>query len=342
MRRFLWFSGGLITLFISASVSLSAAEELKKADLEKMVASLENMRKAVIARNAKMNGVALRAFQKHGASQVSANAFYLECLKKLRFTDEGKRAEAWRTYRENNDDTFNSVYHRTAKQLELKYLVLTIRAAEAKDRRDLMAPLIAFIDQILAVDGRAYEHMEGSGGSIFVEAYKIEGTIDPGDWESDPTNIQGIYDQAILPHMRKHRDPRLVTAWRSKIDQMRKFAESEKVGRAREEREEEREARRRSRGSNRNDPRLRAEAREEVDPYEEFYTETLPEMKWEMCEDLVKYGFRNEALPLMFDVIREHPKYPGVHTWLNGLEDELRQALAELAGGSLPVATESP
>lgn len=320
-------------------VTSAGAEELKKEDLEKMMASLEKIRSAVSSRNNKQNGVALRAYQKNSASSVSANSFFLECLKKLRFTDEGKRAEAWRTYRENNDDTFNSVYHRTAKQMELKYLVLTIKAGSVKDRRDLMTSLISYIDSLLELDGRAYEHMESSGNSVFVEAYKIENSIDPGDWEADPTNIIGIYDQAILPHMRVHRDPRLVTAWRSKIDHMRQYAESTRDGRLREEREKIREARRESRGIFRrrnSDERSRAEANEEVDPYEEFLNETLPELKWDMCEDLVKHGFKSEALNMMFQVIREHPEYPELHSWLNELESNLRQALAELNGGVLP------
>lgn len=339
MRRYPILICSLAGLLSSISV---AETTLEKEEVEKMIASLENIRKAVVSRNSAQNAVALRAFQEHGTSAVKANAFYLECLKKLRFTDEGKRAEAWRTYRDDNEDTLNQMFHRTAKQLELNYLVLTINAVHAEDRRDLMVPLTGYIDRLLAADGRAYDHIDGIGDSLFVEVYQIENSIDPGDWESDPTNVQGIYDQAILPHMRKHRDPRLVTAWRSKIDHMRKFADSERDGRLRKEREEEREARRATGRAGTRDPRLRAEARQERDPYEEFHSETLPEMKWEMCEDLVEHGFRAEALPLMFDVITEHRDYKEIHAWLNGLEVELKTALAELGGGTLPATETSP
>ncbi|MGY8687622.1 MAG: hypothetical protein ACKVHP_07805 [Verrucomicrobiales bacterium] len=297
--------------------------------------SLENLRKAVVSNSSTQNGVALRAFSKQGASPTAANTFYMECLKKLRFTDEGKRAEAWRNYREQEDATLNSVFHRAAKQLELQYLILSIKAGGVKDRREMMAPLISFIDKLLSVDGRAYEHMDGGEGSIFTQAYKIEKTIDPGNWESDPTNIQGIYDQAILPHMRQHKDPRLVTAWRSKIDQMTKFAEARDKGREKEEREKEREERREGRGD-RNDPRYRAEAKEEKDPYEDFQDETLPEMKWSMCEDLIEYGFRDDGLPMMLATIREHADYKDIHSWLDGLEVELVAALKDLGGTPPP------
>ena len=329
MRRLIIFCC-LVGLLPSLSV---AKDSLQKKDVEKMLASLENLRKSVVSHNSKQNAVALRSFSRHGASPVAANQFYLECLKKLRFTEEGKRAEAWREYREQNDATLNSVYHREAKQLELQYLVLSIKAGGVSDRREMMAPLIAFIDRLLSVDGRAYEHMEAGDGSVFAQAYGIEKTIDPGEWESDPTNIQGIYDQAILPHMRKHRDPRLVTAWRSKIDQMKSFAEVREKGREKEEREKEREERRQARGPRgRSGDEYRAEAREEDDPYEDFQEETLPEMKWEMCEDLVEHGFRDEALPLMLEVIRDHADYKEIHSWLDGLEAELLAALTDLGG----------
>ena len=320
--------------------AVAVADPLEEQDLEEMMTTLEKIRNAVSSRHSQQNGVALRAYEKHGASPVAANGFYMECLKKLRFTDEGKRAEAWRKYRDANDDTFNTGYHRDAKRLELQYLVLSLKARKAKDRRDMMKPLVQYVDRLLAVDGRGYEHIDGIGESIFVEAYGIEGTINPGDWEPDPTNVQGIYDQAVLPHMRRHRDPRLVTAWRSKIAHMRKFAESSRQGRLRHQREVKRE----SRGSrnNRVDDRRRAEAEEEVDPYEEFHSETLPEMKWEMCLDLVKHGFRDEALPLMFEVIGAHPEHKDIDAWLDGVEAELRQALAQMKQGKVPPAPTEP
>ncbi len=333
------------TLLIALGTGLlltghASAEPLKKEDLEKMMTSLENIRKAVLSRNSKQNGVALRAYQNHASSPVSANQFYLECLKKLRFTDEGKKAEAWRTYRESQDDTFNSVYHRQAKQLELAYLILTIKAGQETDRREMMAPLISFADQLVAADGRAYRYIDSISGSLFVEAYGIDSSIDPGNWASDPTSIESIYDQAILPHMRDHRDPRLVTAWKSKISQVQKFEESRKMGKERQDRESAREDRRNNRGggANSRDPRLRAEANEERDPYEDFLNDRLPKMKWDMCEDLVKHGFRDEALGLMFEVIKAHPEYPEIHNWLNGLENELKTAATELGGGSTTTA----
>ena len=333
MRKLTFLTGVLIGL---ACVSPVYAEKLEKEDVDKMMKSLQSIKKAVMARNSRQNGSALKGFTKHAASPVAANAFYLSCLKKLRFDDEGKRAEAWREYRENKDDTFNQVYHREAKQMELRYLILTIKAAQVEDRREMMKPLVSFIDSMLKLDGRGFEYLEDCDSSIFTEFAGIENTIDPGDWEMSPTNIKGIYEQAILPHMRQHRDPRLVDAWTSKIRHIKQFHELAKTGRLKEERVKEREDRRR--GARKNTDEYKAEAREETDPYEEFQNEELPEMKWEMCEDLVKHGFKAEALPLMLKVIRDHPKYKEIDSWLIGLEGELTKALTELNGGVLPTA----
>ena len=336
MRKLTLLTGVLIGL---ACIDPASAEKLEKEDVEKLMKSLQSIKKAVMARNSKQNGSALKGFTQHAASPVSANAFYLTCLKKLRFTDEGKRAEAWRVYRENKDEVFNQVYHRQAKQMELRYLILTIKAAQAEDRREMMKPLISFIDGMLKLDGRGFEYIESCDSSEFAEFAKIENTLDPGDWEMSPTNIGGIYDQAILPHMRQHRDPRLVDAWKSKIKHIIQFHELAKTGRVKEERVKENKARRK--GNKKSKDEYKAEAREEKDPYVEFQTEDLPEMKWEMCEDLVKHGFQAEALPLMLEVIRDHPNYKEITSWLSGLENELSKALTELNGEVLPQSTGS-
>ena len=336
MRNLRLLTGVLIGL---ACVNPVQADKLEKKEVEKIMKSLQSIKKAVMARNSKQNGSALKGFTQHAASPVAANAFYLSCLKKLRFTDEGKRAEAWRKYREGKDDTLNQVYHREAKQMELRYLILTIKAAQVEDRRDMMKPLVSFIDSMLELDGRGFEHLEDCDSSIFTEFAKIENTIDPGDWEMSPTNIKGIYDQGILPHMRKHRDPRLVDGWTSKIRHIKQYHGLVKAGRLKEEREKEREDRRK--GDKKDTDDYKAEAKEEKDPYEEFQNEDLPELKWEMCEDLVEYGFQAEALPLMLDVIRDHPNYKEITSWLASLENELAKALTELNGGVLPQQTES-
>jgi hypothetical protein len=308
------------------------AEALNTRELEGYASQLEQLRKAVISQRSKENGVALRSFTKHAASPVASNAFYLECLKKLRFTDEGKRAEAWRTYRENNDTLLNSAYHRQAKQMELQYLILTIQAAQEVDRRNFMPKIINFVENLLAMDGRAYEHMDNAESSVFTEAYDIQNSIDPGDWQMDPTNVEGIYDSAILPHMRNHRDPRLVTAWLKKIEHMTAYAEKVKQGEAATQREVDRDERRGGRSGGgrfggRSNPETSAEARAEVDRYEEFMTETLPETRWEMCEDLVEHGFRDEAIPQMFSVIRAHADFRDVPTWLTSLDAVIQSAL---------------
>lgn len=326
-------TSALISLTMAIAVVGAEPRPLKKKDIEELAEDLENLRKAVVAQQSKKNGAALKAFTKHVSSPVAANAFYLECLKKLRFTDENKRSEAWRTYKEDNNAELSAVYHRAAKQLELSYIILSIKAARAKDRRDVVPEILAHIDRLLNLDGRAFEFIDTADQSIFSETYDIQETVNPGHWEMDPTNISGIYEMAILEHMRAHRDPRLVSAWKNRIDHMTRYAEKRKEGEIKTQREEEREERRGGgRGGRRGwggDPRLRAEARAERDDYETFMTETLPELKWEMCTDLIEYGFRDEALPLMIRVIKEHRDSGNVLTWLGELDTELQKALKE-------------
>ncbi len=340
VKRILHGTALPIIALASALVSPISAAELKEKDLEKMITDLESLRKAVISQHSKQNAVALKAFIKHAASSASANAFYMDCLKKLRFTDEGKKAEAWRLYRESKNDEFSQVYHRQARQMELRYIILTIQAVKTNDRRDLMPTLLGYIDQLLELDGRAYDYIDSADGSLFTEVYDIQETVDPGNWAMNPTNIASIYDSAILPHMRQHKDPRLVTAWKRKIEHMKAFAEKKKEAKERDTREKAREARKRAGGNNRNDPSRRPEASAEVDRFQEFLDKTLPALKWAMCQDLLEYGFEAEGLPLMFKVIRDHPESGEVMSWLNELDTGIKEALAEYGSKAPSAATE--
>lgn len=330
---------GLLTFAMGTGAVFAQADPLKKEDIEKYLEGLENLRKAIVAQRSQKNGVALKAYVRNAASPTQANAFYLDCLKKLRFTDENKRSEAWRTYREDNEGEIDTTFHREARQMELRYLILTIEAAHVDDRRDMMPKLLDYIDKLVAMDGRAYEFVESADASVFTEAYGIENTIDPGFWEMSPTNVGGIYDQAILPHLREHRDERLISAWQSKIKHMTALEESRKAGKDKAEREEIRDERRGGPRGRNSDPRFRAEARDEIDRYETFMSETLPELKWEMCKDLLEHGFRDQAIPLMVTVIRDHAEHQEVITWLNELEADLVTALAEFGIGTSPGST---
>lgn len=311
-----WFMTG-ITAAALLGAPARGEDPLKREDLEKMLEQLEVLRKSLNAKHARENAGALKAFASAAQSPVSAGQFYMDCLKKTRFVDAGKRTSVWREYRDRREDEFDSLYFRQAQQLKLKYLVLTIKAGQEEDRTVLVPALISLLDEVSKLDGRAHDAVEGSvDGSIYVEAYAIENSINPGSWAMDLSNIPAVYETNIFPLYRKDKNPLLVSAWQSCLSQTTDFMRAKDVEFKRQEREARKEERQNGGGP------VTSQVKE--NPYDIFQREELPEIKWAMCLDLNKHGFQDQALVHMFEVIGEHKDYPEMATWLSELETELR------------------
>src|SRR5690606_16204709 len=113
--------------------------------------------KQIAAMHNSQHAVALQAYQSALASPTSSYQFYLKCLEKVRFTDEGKRQEAWRVYQEENKEELRDPAHIKARVLQLKYLILTIKAGTLEDRRSMVTDLIAFMTEVAQMDAEGYE-----------------------------------------------------------------------------------------------------------------------------------------------------------------------------------------
>lgn len=307
--------------------------------LEKMMKELGELQKNLAQIRYKHNSAALVTAQQHAGDAVQAYHYFLECLKKVRFTEEGKRNEAWREYtdrfgQEMKDEEKITAF-REARWLQLRYLILTIQVAQMADRREALLPLTRFLDELVKLDGAGYEFIdEPVNDCAYAQALNVDKTLDPGEWELVPTNIEGIYDRILMPSLRAKKDPRLITAWNSKIRHLTAFAEQRKKAAEKAARVAASADNRQNtpRGGSTRDPKRSAEAKEERNPYEEFMTEKLPTMKWTMCEDLLKCGFEGEALVGMLDVVRSHPAHPETLKWMSQLQGSLRKKLDDLLG----------
>src|SRR5690606_38823772 len=122
--------------------------------------------------------------------------------------------------------------HIAARGLQLRYIVLTIKAGTLEDRRSMTTDIITFLKDVSDMDAKGYGYLdEGIENSVFVKTYGIEHTIKPKDWETNPYNIEAIFDTAILPPLIEAKDARLATAWTSKIDLLTRRAEQIKLAR---------------------------------------------------------------------------------------------------------------
>ncbi|MEN8774025.1 MAG: hypothetical protein ABF379_09325 [Akkermansiaceae bacterium] len=150
-------------------------------------------------------GVALAAFKKARDSSAAAHELYLNCVEKVRYEDQLKKASEFRDWKKRHKDRSDSPAFRLALQHQLNWLVLTLEAAQVEDISSLASRGISVLEAII----RDAEDLKGQGqllrsnplSSIFADAYSV-GNAEVGNWPKSPLDIDDLYEYVILPPLR--------------------------------------------------------------------------------------------------------------------------------------------
>ncbi len=291
-------------------------------ELKELLEDLGKFRKDLNARYSAQHNIALKAYQAAAASDVKAYDFFLECTKEMRFKREDKREEAWRTWREQNIEWLRSQAHMKARRLQLQYLILTIKAAQADDIQPLVTPVLQLLKEMAASDAEGHRYLrESVSQCVFAETYDLTNTLDSSGWEMTPLNIDSIFEKTVLPLYRNPEDPNLIRAWEQRIDLQIQIHEQRKIAQERAEREAAREQQ---------DQRRRPEARQENYDYIIFEEQTLPELKWSMASDLVDHEFLKQGVVGMITVLKTYPGHRNARDWLLEVTKIVQEKLGEL------------
>jgi hypothetical protein len=144
----------------------------------------------------------------------------------------------------------------------------------------------------------------GLGGSIVVQALKLNDWIKVENWEESPGNVEGIFQQIILPELRVAKDPRVIEYWEVKLR---------------------REA----------DAVSKSKLHFEIDRFNEI---RRPELLWSRAEDLALIGQPNRAATEMLTLIKNYPVHPNGPQWIAQLEELLMPKPAVTPAGAPPRA----
>ncbi len=178
----------------------------------------------------------------------------------------------------------------TGLSLQLQYLSLTWQHQMGVKPAALIAPLLNYTQQVAAA-GSAFdlypELRKGVGESVFATYFQV-GPFLAGmtEWETRPFNVEGIYENTILPEMRAEKDPRLLSYWDSHIQ-----SESDQ-----------------------------ADASRNPLTINKFKNVRLPALLWSRAQDEVVLGRRNQAANDMLALIKAHPDHPDFQSWATQLE----------------------
>lgn len=256
-------------------------------------------------------GVALAAFKKARDSSAAAHELYLNCVEKVRYEDQLKKASEFRDWKKRHKDRSDSPAFRLALQHQLNWLVLTLEAAQVEDVSSLASRGISVLEAII----RDAEDLKGQGqllrsnplSSIFADAYSI-GNAEVGNWPKSPLDIDDLYEYVILPPLRTPETlDSLRKGWLKRIEHEGNLLEkwtNEASG-----------------------------DRDRKPAFEKWLVEGRQNLNWEMEIDLFQSGDQRGAAIRMLEHLKKNLTHKSAPKWIG-------QFTTLVEGGSLDAETE--
>ncbi len=303
------------------------AQDLTADQLEEISAQLQTIRKVLNDQASKRNQNAADVFLAASGSGKEALELYVKCYKEVNFDREGRKESDFRDWRDKQENRFRDDAFIEGLRLQLRYLGLSCKAAEAEDLSEVFGSLMAYVDSLSQLEEMpGNEAMRSVNGTVFAQAYELDKQLARNkSWEQVPYNISGIYEKTILPYLRAESPDRLANAWDKRIEQQTRlvqFLEREKEKQLKGSADEKRRIRNKqsARSKGANGKILRAHDKEY------FLRETLPGLKWGKMVDMFNYGNSAKASLDMLAFIKENIKHPKAEAWMSQFANLLSKA----------------
>lgn len=294
------------TRILLASLALAAtalhADPLTSADREALLEKLEQLRDTVDSRVDARYRAAIAAYQSAASSDAATSELYLNCVEKVDFKDQQRKNSEFRNWKRKEADHLSAPGFVAARRLQLRWLILTLRAASANaDRSQLVSSAQDIVDTIVreADQFKGHEGVlnEAVTSSVFARAYDL-GEVRLEKWPLSPGNIGQVYEQILMPPLRQQRrTEELRAAWTRRIqaeislrDNPAPASEngSRKIGMASALRSPE---------------------------YERFMAETVPQLQWSMEVDLFRHGDERAAAMRMLAHLEKNLTHKSAREW---------------------------
>jgi len=273
---------------LSTTATIGKAADLTPEQVAAVQAQLESLRDTIEGKASERNRSAWSVFMSASQDDRAAVDLLEKCTKIVDYDREDREASDFRDWQDRQKDRYRDDQYMESLRLQLRWLALTCKAAEAEELDSVLPEVINYVEsltQLSEMPGNAA--LASVGGSIFVRAYEIERLVARADnWEPVPYNIAGIYEKTILPYLRLESPDRLMSAWDKRIDQQTRLVSFIKA-----KQEEEVRGGRDDKRRIQDQQRRQQQGREVLKKHDEddFLRETLPQLKWDRLID--KYSF---------------------------------------------------
>lgn len=322
-------------IVIGAALCLMSARQVKSeplssADREALLESLERLREDADSKVDARFRLAIAAYREAMASEEAAMEFYLKCIEKVDFDDQQKKNADFRDWKRKEAENLARGSLRLALRYQLRWLVLTLRAASEKSSiPDLAVEAQEIVDSMFRdadqLGGQAELLSQPVTSTVFARAYEIGG-LGKDKWPLSPMMLDQVYGDVIFPQLRTpSRLETLRSSWIKRIQQ-----EGTKV---------EWPGNDGGNGSaiaNSNGRKIGQSVEAKGPEMERFMTETVPELQWQMEMDLFRHGDESGSAMRMLAHIEKNLSHKSSRGW----GDQLKNLLTPKTAA--PAATEEP
>jgi hypothetical protein len=306
---------------------------LTEAQTERILKELDKVEALIGKGRGGVFAAALAKFREGLASPSAALGLYLECYKLEHFDRKNLKMADFTDWRNKNEAKLKDEDFKRALLLQLEYLVLTIQGQDIEQPKK-MAPIVTAIQaflgkEVIAIQGTTTHSASGAvadkdskggrrGGnnvpagdilgtlrqsvadSIFAKAYSLDDFLKREEWEYEPLNVKGIYNNIIFPYFLAEKPTDLPAQWDARIA---------------------------------TEVAIRKALMSETE-YNEYNRDAGPRLLWEKGNYLVLNDVNAvNAMADMLKVIQTYPSHPDANSWLK----EFRELVQKVApAGSVP------
>ncbi len=296
-----------------ASQSLVAAP-LTSADREALLGSLDKLKEAAEGKMDSKIRTALAAFNSASGSDDAAKDLYLNCLERVNFEDEKKKASDFREWKRKEADKLSQPALKTALRYQLRWLILALRSVSeatdqakiAADGQQLVNSMFSSPDKLL---GQRDLLSQSVLSSVFARAYGVDHFKLSG-FPLSPLPVGAVYEKLVLPPLRSAATlDSLQSAWLKRIQQETIMVEGFDGGKGA------------------NVGRKGTPISAVVSPaYEKFLQDTKPRLQWSMELDLFQNGDESGAAVRMLALLKKNLSHPEASEWSEDLQKLLTPA----------------
>ncbi|MEM1444206.1 MAG: hypothetical protein AAGF67_17800 [Verrucomicrobiota bacterium] len=296
-------------------LTLEQIESIRK----KAEAIQDNLNNHLAARNTNAGD----RFAAASTDPRAAISLYLECHNIVNFEREGRPESDFRAWKEGQENRLKDDATIESLQMQLRYLALSCKAAEAEKIEEVFTPLMNYVDSLSRLQELPTGALTQSvANSIFSQAFYLQDLLGNNEgWEAVPFNIGGIYESTIFPYLRTENPSALMSAWDKRIEQQTRIAQMINAHKEAELRGMDRDEQRRAR----NNQDRQGGLMRELDS-DDFVARTLPRLQWARLKDMFRFVNEVDAMQKMLPFLEEHITHELGKDFMTEFNDLLNEA----------------